>query len=117
MASVPAGKVAGVTDKEDDAARAFIGLRGGKSTVVRFVDGAVPGGVKKTGAYRVLIDAHDLTMTDGRLKGTVVVRQVSIWAPMALLAQVTLKVDAQASAGRRQVRHHAVDDGDIKVGV
>lgn len=74
----------------------FVGLRGGKSTTVWFVGGAVPGGVKATGAHRVLVDAHSLTFNDGRLAGTISVRQVSVWQPQHL-AEVVIAVDARHS--------------------
>jgi len=80
-----------------EAANAFVGLRAGKSTTVWFVGGTVPGGVKKTGAYRVLIDTHDLAVADDSLKGKIILRQVSIWGPMQLLAQVTMTIDAKRS--------------------
>lgn len=80
-----------------EPARAFVGMRGGKSTVAWFVGDDVPGGVKKTGAYRILIDKHTLAVTSDSLSGTIVLRQVSIWAPMQLLAQVTLTIDAKKS--------------------
>lgn len=80
-----------------EPARAFVGVRGGKSTVAWFVGDGVPGGVKKTGTYRMVIDKHNLAVTSESLSGTIVFRQVSIWAPMQLLAQVTLTIDAKKS--------------------
>lgn len=83
----------------EDSARAFVGLRGGKSATAWFIDGSVPGGAKKTGNYRVLIDRHDLAIQGDSLRGTILLRQVSIWAPMQQLAQVTLSVDAKRTQG------------------
>lgn len=79
----------------DETARAFVGLREGRSTVAWLVDGTVPGGAKKTGAYRVLVDRQDVAIKGDSLNGAIVLRQVSIWAPMQLLAQVTLNIDAK----------------------
>lgn len=75
----------------------FVGLREGKSTVAWFVGGNVSGGVKKTGAYRVLIDSHDLAVKGDTVSGKIVLRQVSIWAPMQLLAEVSVSIDAKKS--------------------
>ena len=80
-----------------EPARAFVGMRGGKSTVAWFVGDDVPGGVNKTGTYRMVIDKHSLAVTGDSLSGTIELRQVSIWAPMQLLAQVTMTIDAKKS--------------------
>ena len=77
--------------------KAFVGLRGNKAAAVWFLDGAVPGGVKPAGGYRLLVDSNDLTIAGDTLRGSIVLRQVSIWAPMARLAQVTLTVEAKKS--------------------
>lgn len=82
-----------LTFEAGEAATAFVGMRGGKSTVAWFVDGVIPGGVKKAGAYRALVDHHDLVIKGDSLTGKIVLRQVSIWAPMQVLAQVTLSID------------------------
>ncbi len=76
--------------------RMFVGLRGTKSTTVWFVGGDVPGGVKASGEYRVLVDAHNLTFSNGRLIGTISARQVSVWLPQHL-AEVRISVDAKES--------------------
>lgn len=81
-----------------EPAKLFIGLRGGKSTTVWFLNGNVPGGVKKMGAFRVLIDGHDLTLAGDTLKGKIELRQVSVWAPMQVLGQLTLHIDSKESA-------------------
>ncbi|MBL8797274.1 MAG: hypothetical protein JNM56_25450, partial [Planctomycetia bacterium] len=54
------------------APRAFVGLRGGKATTAWFLDGAVPGGVKPTGGYRLLVDSADLSLAGDTLRGTIV---------------------------------------------
>lgn len=81
----------------NESTNLFVGLREGKSTVAWFVGGTVPGGVKKTGAYRVLIDSHDLAVKGETLSGKIVLRQVSIWAPMQLFAEVSVSIDAKKS--------------------
>jgi len=75
--------------------KAFVGLRGNKAITAWFLDGAVPGGVKPAGGYRLLVDRSDLTIAGDTLRGSIVLRQVSIWAPMARLAQVTLTLEAK----------------------
>ena len=84
-------------DDGAESARVFVGLRGGKSTAVWFVGGVVPKGVKPTGEYRVLVDAHSLTLNGGQLSGTISVRQVSVWQPKHL-AEVTISVAAKNNA-------------------
>lgn len=81
-------------DDGAESARVFVGLRGGKSTTVWFVGGVVPKGVKPSGEYRVLVDAHTLTLNEGQLSGTISVRQVSVWQPKHL-AEVTISVAAK----------------------
>lgn len=78
-----------------DSATVFLGIREGKSTVAWFIGGTVPGGAKKMGAYRVLVDSNDITIKDKTVRGKIVVRQVSIWAPMQLLAEVVFPIDAK----------------------
>lgn len=87
-------------DLEDKVApaRIFVGLRGGASTTVWLLGGVVPGGVEKKGAHRVLVDSHELTVTSAGVQGVLRVRQVGIWAPMALLAQVNITIDAQKTS-------------------
>lgn len=84
-----------LTLDSDDSAAIFLGMREGKSTVAWFVDGTVPGGAKTMGAYRVLVDSHDITIKDNIIRGKISARQVSIWAPMQVLAEVVLAIDAK----------------------
>lgn len=80
--------------------KAFVGVRDGKGVIAWFLTGVVPGGVKPSGGYRVLVDRQDMSLSADALHGTIVIRQVSIWAPMARLAQVTLTIDAKRTGDR-----------------
>lgn len=80
--------------------KAFLGVRDGKGATAWFLDGVMPGGVKPSGGYRVLVDSQDVALSADALRGTLVVRQVSIWAPMARLAQVTLTINAKRTGDR-----------------
>jgi outer membrane protein assembly factor BamB len=80
--------------------KAFVGLRAGKATATWFVGGAVPGGVKPTGSYRLLVDSNDLSLDGDALRGTIVLRQVTIWAPMSRLAHVTLVLEGKREGAR-----------------
>ncbi len=84
-----------LTFQDKEKAKVFVGLRGGKSTTVWFVGGVIPGGIEARGNHRVLVDSHALMFSKNRLSGTIQIRQVSIWAPMKLLAQIEFAVDAK----------------------
>jgi outer membrane protein assembly factor BamB len=99
-------------DGAGEPMRAFVGLRDGKSTTAWLLDGLVPGGAKKAGAYRLLLDSHDLAVLGDRLHGTIVVRQVTIWAPMKRVAEVTLKIDAKRSGGEFKGTWSSTKDGE-----
>ena len=81
-------------DGGEPSAKAFVGLRNGKSTTVWFLGGPVPGGAKVSGASRVLIDAHGLAVAGNAIKGRIVLRQVSVKGT-TLLADVTVTIDAK----------------------
>ena len=81
--------------------RAFIALRAGKAVSTWFIANQVPGGAKTQGSYRLLIDSNSLT-ADGSLRGSISMRQVSIWAPIARVSQLTLTIDAAKSGAGYQ---------------
>ena len=94
--------------------RALVALRDGQASTVWFVGGAVPGGLAVAGNSLLLVDSHPLALDQETLAGTIGVRQVTVWAPMKLHAEVRIAIEAKRTGATIAGHWSAVANGDKK---
>jgi outer membrane protein assembly factor BamB len=94
--------------------QALVALRDGQASTVWFVGGAVPGGRAVAGNSLLLVDSHPLALDQEALAGTIGVRQVTVWAPMKLHAEVRIAIEAKRTGATIAGHWSAVANGDKK---